>query len=160
MRYDYRMSSPLQQRNDIKFRHRVEAHSPGCNFLVKIEYWTSFASWIIISTSCCDFFPFLTSCWNSASTVYSPRKKALTRCSLIGKRALTDFSPVQSSRWVLRSTNIYMWARCVHMRLGLNIENELTVLTSVSPYHRKRTASAPSVFSKRPRYSSSSSLSK
>jgi hypothetical protein len=35
-----------------------------------------------------------------------------------------------------------------------------TLVTSVSPYHRKRMASAPSVFSRRPRYSSSSSLSK
>ena len=35
-----------------------------------------------------------------------------------------------------------------------------TLVTSVSPYHRRRMASAPSVFSRRPRYSSSSSLSK
>lgn len=35
-----------------------------------------------------------------------------------------------------------------------------TVFTSMSPYHRSRMASAPSVFSNRPRYNSSSSLSK
>lgn len=82
-------------------------HAPGFSFRVITAYWTSFASWIIESTSAWVFLPFLTRAWNSASTVYSPRKKAFTRCSLIGNRAFTDFSPVQSSRWVLRSTNIY-----------------------------------------------------
>ena len=79
---------------------------PGWSFLVRIAYWTSFASCIIESTSAWVFFPFCTSCWKSASTVYSPRRNGLTWCSLRGNRALTDFSPVQSSRCVFRSTYI------------------------------------------------------
>src|SRR6266849_11133067 len=74
---------------------------------------------------------FSTSALNSSSIVYSPQRNAFTLSSLIGKHALTDFSPVQSSRWVLRSTNIW--------------------LTLVSPYQRSRTACAPSVFSRQPR---------
>src|SRR6266852_5866693 len=75
--------------------------------------------------------PFSTSALNSSSIVYLPQRNAFTLSSLIGKHALTDFSPVQSSRWVLRSTNIW--------------------LTLVSPYQRSRTACAPSVFSRWPR---------
>jgi hypothetical protein len=41
-----------------------------------------------------------------APRMYSPRRKAFTRCSLVGKRALTDFSPIQSSLCVLRSMKI------------------------------------------------------
>ena len=102
-------------------------YSPGLSFLVMIEYCTSAASWIIDSISCCDFFPFLESSRNSLSMVYSPRKKALTFSSLIGKRAFTDFSPVQSSRWVLRSTKI-----CTKFR---NVQkHEETSLPVFDPY--------------------------
>jgi hypothetical protein len=42
-----------------------------------------------------------------------------------------------------------------------SVDGEIgTCLIEVSPYHRKRIASAPSVFSSLPRYSSRSSLSK
>lgn len=112
-----RISRQLERGSVVKTREDVSkiyvtnvctyVLTTGFNFLVNMVYWTSFASWIIESTSCCVFLPLATSCWNSSSIVYSPRKKALTRCSWMGKRAFTDFSPVQSSRCVLRSTKIY-----------------------------------------------------
>ena len=82
---------------------------PGRRRRVSTAYWTSFASWIMPSTSAAVFLPLRTSASNSASIVVSPRRKAFTRSSRIGKRALTDFSPVQSSRCVLRSTKIWFY---------------------------------------------------
>lgn len=71
--------------------------SPGCNFLVKTAYCTSFASCFILSTSFAVFFPFLTISSNSASIVIFPASRSFNLCSAMANRALTDFSPVQSS---------------------------------------------------------------
>lgn len=79
-------------------------NGPGPSRLFLTAACTSLANLIIESTSLSLFFPLFRNASKVSSMVYSPERNALRKFSLMGKRALTLFSPVQSSRWVLRST--------------------------------------------------------